>query len=221
MKDSKFWFLAFLVASVAALGYRWQANHTKSQLLRERFHVDSLQAVNDTQRVVFLRDLRITERRVAQAQLQRDSIDRLLKLKPKAGVGTTVVIRSVDTVLLGTATDTTGREATFQSYTQPYTIVAQAKLPQPPETPSLALAIRLDTIPVGLKLGCRPGKPLQTAHAAITSPIWASVNLVALTQDPSICNPPKVSGFRVPILGMRVPWWGTVLLGAVVWEVVR
>jgi hypothetical protein len=128
----------------------------------------------------------------------------------------------VDTVLLGQSTDTAGREATFAHYQPPYSILARVALPLPPTPPQMALAIRLDTIPLGVRVGCRPGKGLQSAYAAISSPIWAQVNLVALAQDPGVCNPPKPSyGFRMPVVGVRLPWWVPVAVGAIGWEVLR
>lgn len=213
---------ALVVAAVLLLAQSCESNRLRDQLRTTHFRADSLEAVADTQRVTFLGVLQLTERRVVQVAQARDSLDRLLKLRPTVKVAAVVTLPVVDTVVVGVASDTTGREATFSHREPPYTVLAAVTLPVPPETPQMRLAIRLDTIPLGLRLGCRPGKPLATAHAAITSPIWAQVSLVALTQDPALCNAPRASyGFRVPGLGVKLPWWVPILGGAVAWEVVR
>ena len=223
MNRSTGWLVGWGVIALALFIQTCRFERTKNELRSARLTSDSLQAVAETQVTQLRGNLRIVQRQVVQTQLQRDSLDRLLRAKrPVSRVGAVVTIRSVDTVLVGEAADSTGRQATFEAYHPPYSIVAQASLPIPPETPQLRLAIRLDTIPLGLRLGCTPGKGIQSAYAAITSPIWAQVNLVALTQDPLVCNPVKPTyGFRIPVLGVRFPWWATALGTVIIWETIR
>lgn len=199
-----------------------ETDRLRAQLLTSQFRTDSALAAADTQKVRLLGALRLTSRRAVQMAQKADSVDQLLQQSRKALVSLAATVRPLDTVLVAQPATVDSadslRTARFNGRYPPYTITAEVQVPRPPVAPTMRLAVLLDTIPLGVRIGCtkNPGKAPQSAQVAVGSPIWAQVNLVALTTAPEVCNAALVVKPK-----KRVPWWGLLLAGAIGWEVVR
>jgi DMSO/TMAO reductase YedYZ molybdopterin-dependent catalytic subunit len=85
------------------------------------------------------------------------------------------------------------RVAEFHVRAAPYTVTAEAVLPPMPDSAVLELRIRLDTIPVAVRVGCSNTihGGVRAATVAAESPPWAKVNLRDVAQEAGVCSPAR------------------------------
>lgn len=141
--------------------------------------------------------LQAVQRLAVQTRLERDQLDRALKLERIASAGLRVTIAELRRELASgpVLEDTAGtRSASWSLRQPPYSIEATATLPRPPATGTLAIGVRLDSIPLHLRLSC--GAPdqfgIRPAAATLTGPPWARLELGRVEQDQDVCRSPAL-----------------------------
>lgn len=218
------WVLVALLLYVGTLNL--QLASVTRQRDAERWRVDLLEAARDTTRLRLVRTrdslLRVFQRRVIQEKQRADALDRALGLERRLRVAASVRFDSALAQVAGTPTiaDSDGdRSSQFHLRQPPYTVDATAVLPPPPEQGRLVVAVRLDPLPLSLRIGCGPAvRGVRPATASLVVPPWATVVLDSLSQAPEVClsplaqTPPK----------KRWPWLvGGLVAGVIGWELIR
>jgi hypothetical protein len=148
--------------------------------------------------------LRIVERQAVQITQRADALDRALRDEriEHATIRTTVdSLRRIAFATVVSARDAVAdsahavRRAHFDLRQAPYTIVADADIPPPPDSASLAMHLTLDPIPLDLRLECSPPDAHGIRSGSITAagPRWANVRLDHVEQSPELCASPALS----------------------------
>lgn len=139
-------------------------------------------------------------RQIVQVRLERDSLDRALDSRPRVRADVGVTVAGVDTVVVAdtVVVDTADvRRATFRARREPFTVAAAVALPPPgPLSPTLNLSIALDTLDMGVRIGCGPPGPQGVRRATFGAelPWWATPRVRSVEQEPGVCNPEAVDG---------------------------
>lgn len=182
------WLLLALVAVVAGLYVR--GNVFRGQAARNALRGDSLEAAADTTRRVFQNDHVRQERRIVQAELKRDSLDKQLKRTTALLASVTGQVRPLDTVLVAKVTeDSLIRKARFQADRPPYHVDLTAYLPPPPQNGSLEGSIRLDPAVLQMRTQCgQPVNGVRPATLMFSGPDWLEFSIHSAQQDPLFCN---------------------------------
>lgn len=191
----------FLTAVIVALllgcgyGYHMYAAERAARVTAQ-LSLDSLEAVEDTTRqrlVGVLGDsVAYWERRVVQLNEANDSLGEALEQRTVAHNRAVARVDELETQVHGiideqaTPSGETVPGAVFELRRPPYTVWARAVISNPP---ILNFQIQLDSIPLGIRLGCGLNDDLSKAYVGIRSPEWAQIRIVDAQQDDSICNP--------------------------------
>jgi hypothetical protein len=192
----------------------------------ERWRVDALEAARDTTRMRLVRTrdsmVRVFQRRIIQEKQRADAFDMALQLERRARIVATLRLDSLLAQVAGTPTiaDSDGvRTSQFHLRQPPYTVEATAVLPPPPEQGRLVVAVRLDPLPLHLRVGCGPAvRGVRPATASLVVPPWATVSLDSLSQSPEVC----VSPIALEPPKKRWPWVvGGLVAGVIGWELIR
>ena len=193
-----------LVAWLALTGVKLHLMKGKYQAAALRG--DSLEAANDRQRAMWAAGVLVQARRIVQLTIEKDSVDRALHVESRARYRLGVQVADL-TAKLAARVDTTPegtRTATFHQRTVPYTIDATAALPAPPATGTLDVRVALDPIELRGRVGCGAAVAgVRPATFYAEGPSWARLSLLALEQDPAVCNAAK----GLPAPGWKLPWW--------------
>lgn len=149
------------------------------------------------------------ERRVVQQRQRGDQLDRALGRERIARLAAEVRVHALDSSIasLGAVRGDTGvRVAEFAVRDEPYTIQATATLPPAPRPGALRVRVTLDSVLLGLRLGCGSanGQGIRPATATILGPPWAAVALGAVEQSPDLCRSPALQ----PRRPSRLRWAG-------------
>ena len=209
-----------LACGLLLSGFWWRA--ARAAALRQ----DAIEAAADTTRRVLARSFSgaviARERRAVQAELRADALDRELRRRTAALAVARVAIDSLAAgVVAEKPAEVIGADVRVASYRidqPPFHVTAIDTVPPPPARPRLALAIRLDAIPMSLRLMCGARDRLTgvaPASVLVESPPWAQVTLERVQQAPEICSP--VPRLAVPNVGFGGAWrWGgrALLVGA-------
>jgi hypothetical protein len=139
--------------------------------------------------------LRAAERQVVQVAQTRDALDRALGRERIARYALTTRMDSLArTVSAVSVRDSLGdvRRAHFATRDAPYTVVADVTMPVPPDSARIALTVAIDSIPIGVRVGCAPPNAdgIRTASIVATAPVWARVRLGRVEQSPELCASP-------------------------------
>lgn len=203
------WLVGFVLLVVAGLvialfAYRGAA---RANGLR----ADSLVAVLDTERVISNGKESAFVLRVLQSQLVIDSLDILVKQKPKVKIVTVVTVdtlRLFDTVSVAVDANDV-RSANFTKDTTPFHVKLAVSLPPPPRAGQVSMQVSLDSIPLDARIGCgEKVGGVRSATTYVTAPPWAKVGLRQVQADPDVCNATVLPGFDVKI---RLPWWASIV----------
>ena len=185
----------------AYLGYlNMRLAHEQQEKIRYAFKADSAMAEADTTKIMMIQQGLFHVKRAIQMKQERDSVDRALRMERQAKLELVTRIRWLNDTLSGVhvpSPDSSTRVAEFNEYREPYTIKARATLPQV-APPTLAVEVRLDSIPLSLRLGCQKGDGIRTASVVAQGPTWASLRIAAVNQSPEICNPTVAPAARSP-----------------------
>lgn len=212
---------------VGALAYhRARLASVRRELATAALRADSLEAVADTTRLLALGaagdSLAVYQRRSVQEIQRGDRLDRALRQERIARLGLQAQLAALDTSVTGGPTsETLGvRSGHFDIRKPPYTIQADAFLPAPPAAGTLDLDIQLDTLKLGLRLGCLAPNDVGIRAAQVTTfgPPWAKIQLGEVSQSPDLCRSPALAqrpGSRV------LPFLLGIVAGVVGWEVIR
>jgi len=175
--------------------------HERGRAHANGLRADSLEAAVDTTRY----EAGVWQRRLLQAEITRDSLDRLLKQRPAVRIVTVVQVDTVRETVEAPVTGDTIRRATFRLRQPPFTLGASVALPAPPATGTLTADIALDPLPLSLRIGCGEARGgIRPATASIEAPPWARISLDQVQGRPEVCNPQTTT--------RSTPWWA-VLLG--------
>ncbi len=194
-----------------ALAIGWGALQTvKASNARERAAQAALRATNEaaahdsTRKLAgkvaeLLGDsLQAVQRLVLQQQQRGDQLDRALGLERIAAAGLRVRIRDLEATIAGTPvhedSGTKVRRSDFTLRQPPYLITATAILPPPPALGSLIARVQLDSIRLGLRLGCGKADKdgIRPAAATVTGPPWAELTITAVEQSEDLCQSPAL-----------------------------
>jgi hypothetical protein len=180
-----------IVALLAVSGGLWLRGEVwQGRAVANALALDSTQAMADYTRRVYQGDHVRQERRIVQAKLSRDSVDKQLKRTTTLLARLTAQVKPIDTVLVSQVTeDNNVRQARFQTHTPPYTIEATAVLPPPPQQADLNLRIRLDPARLVMRSQCgQPVRGIRPATLMITGPQWLTFTVDSAQQEPLFCN---------------------------------
>lgn len=189
----------------AVIGWQGcQINRLGAEFVGATLARDSALAAADSTRAVSARaarllgdSLRAVERRVIQVRQERDAFDRALR-RERLALGTIRVtldsFRTTASAPVSTPLpDTTVRVATFEVDSTAYHLTARAELPPAPRAGTLHATVRLQPVPVELRLGCGAAvRGIRPAFVTATVPPWARVELGPFTQDPELCRSPAL-----------------------------
>lgn len=181
-----------MVVALGVMGFRLR--RAQLALQDAALRADSTEAANDRQRTLLVRGLEVQARRIIQMTLERDSLDRDLRVESRLRVAAQIqVARLLATTTATTEEDTTGtRRASFNVRQEPYTAHADVALPRPPTPGTLALQVSLDTIGMHARVVCGTAVAgVRPATLLVDGPPWAAFRLEQLEQDPAVCNAPK------------------------------
>lgn len=215
-----------LVLWGAITWHRWQLGRVRAALATAALRADSIEAVADTTRLLALQStgdsVRAYQRRVIQETQTSDRLDRELRQERIARLGLQAQLASLDTAVTGGPTsEVLGVRTGHFSFRQPpYTVQADASLPAPPAAGTLDLKVQLDTLRLGLRLGCLEANDIGIRAAQVTTigPPWAKIQLGEVSQSPDLCRSPALAK-RPP--SRVLPFLLGIVAGVVGWEVIR
>lgn len=187
------WVLVALLAWIGMLNMRLGQAHRQVQVTALR--ADSVLAANDSTHQRNITNLgavvSVYSRRVVQAEQRNGALEKDLRLTRRALYDATLRLGSFDSVLHDTVrvVERDVRVGQFRTYTPPFQVEADVRLPPPPGQGELALKVSLDTIPVRVSLGCAPRGPggVRPAIIQAQTPPWASLDWTSVSQTPDIC----------------------------------
>lgn len=163
----------------------------------------------DSQRVAFTR-------LVVQVTQERDALDRTLKLVRQANYDLMVSLKSYQGTATGLATASVDTlRSHFEVRDPPYSITAEAMLVPKPKVSTLGIKVKLDSLPLSVRVGCSMNSlgGIRSATISVTAPPWAVVGLPSLSQSPEVCQSPSValraSPSRWALFGKLVAFGGT------------
>lgn len=222
------WILLVVVITAAA-GVIW---YLRGQVRSESLARENAEAQGELQRTV----LGSQAKRMQQLELERDSVDRVLKTKPKVEIRTVTVVKEVKTSGTAVVTADPGdsvRRATFisDSSWHPYHGEISVALPRPdmllagpdsappapPTRATLDLRLGIAPIPATIRIRCSTDADAGGVRRAYTTaqdlPSWASIDLGQPIADPEVCSPaPRALQFRLNAPTVAV-MGGAALLG--------
>lgn len=156
--------------------------------------------------------LRMVERRSLQIVQRADALDRALDAEriEHAAMRTTVdSVRQIAFAPSASLADSAGarRAAHFELRQPPYHIVADAELPMPPDSGTLAVRVALDPIPIDVRLECSraDASGIRTASIAATAPRWAQLRLDHVEQSAELCASPALAQVTGRLRGRLIP----------------
>lgn len=194
------WYALGLVG-LCVTGYIVWLRHELADRTRELEHVamvadsalaeaDSVHRVAlDSQHIVFVR-------RIVQVTQERDALDRTLKLVRQANYDLMVSLKSYQGTATGLATASADTlRSHFEVRDPPYSITAEAMLVPKPKVSTLGIKVRLDSLPLSVRVGCSTNSlgGIRSATISVTAPPWAVVGLPSLSQSPEVCQSPSVA----------------------------
>lgn len=200
------WLVVVVALAATVFGAIRRAHRAEAAALRASFMADSLEAVHDTTRelrvsVAALGDsLRVVARRAVQVKQKRDALDRELRVERIAREQLAVRVAELSSVVQSrpetvyAAASGRARRAVFDLRQAPYTVHAEVAMPADTGRASMRLRVTLDTIPLGVRLGCgaRGALGVRPAVVSVTAPRWASVRIGRVEQAPELCGVPVV-----------------------------
>lgn len=194
-----------LLVLAARLAYlEWQLERARSDVRELALRTDSLEAELDTTRLVLLSaDSQVAtwQRRAVQTELERDSIDRALKLRPVVRIAAKVDPKP------DTATATVALEDSMRvsSHFDRPAYQAHVEVTIIRDSARIALVVDVKPILLEVRVGCggagTSAGHIRTASVALSAPAWATVELGRLEQDPDVCNAelqPNEPGWKTP-----------------------
>ena len=204
--------IAFLLLSIGtvAVSKVWRPPDVRSRAadLAAVRAVDRAAAAHDSTRTLDLGDALdarfvAVQRRAVQAELRADVLDGALRLERRSRAELAVTVASLrvrtagetvhiepDTTLVEGAPGEPVRRAHFSVRETPWTVQAEVVLPPPPAPGTIDLQVRLDTLPIAVRLGCgSPGVAgVRSAAVTVVAPAWATVRLARVEQESGVCE---------------------------------
>lgn len=209
--------ILLLCVTVVSVVY---AQMTITEYRDAAFRADSIEAAADTAELLHLAALDSTvnfyEIRIVQAELQRDSIDRELQLRPVVRLEGELrfdTLHIVDTVYAMVPPDYAENDPGVQEYEfegvkPPFSYRGNAIIHVPSQNGIFNVSIvQEDPTPVTVRVGCEnlPGG-IRKAYALVGTDPPFSIVPGEVFQDPDICNPPV--GFKLlPELSVKGVGW--------------
>jgi hypothetical protein len=203
-----------VVAFAAAVVQTERLAAAREQGMRAAWAADTVQAAADTTRDIYIDaavlgdSLRLVQRRAVQVTQRADELDRKLGLERVARDELQATIAELNRASIGSQVaapvDDSVRTGTFEVRAEPYTVLATVALPRPPARGRLDVDVRLDTLPLEIRLGCgSPGKGgVRPASVTAVGPAWAKVKLGRVEQAPAVCA--DISASSAPSLLRRL-----------------
>jgi len=185
------WLLIALAVVVVGLYVR--GNVFRGQAVQNALRSDSLEAAADTTRRVFQNDHVRQERRIVQAELKRDSLDKQLKrttallanVKAEVKPLTDVAVLPAEPEVVNGMT-----QVGFRADRPPYHLTETAFLPLNHRIDSIRVdTIRLDPALIQMRTQCgQPVNNVRPATLMFSGPNWLEFTVQSAQQDPLYCN---------------------------------
>lgn len=154
---------------------------------------DSVEAANDTTRKFLLGELVGWQRRAVQTELERDELDRRLKIESAFRSKVELAIKRLDakipadTVMIG---ETGAIVVPFAYREKPYTLDGTMNVSADTQRAVLDIHITLDTAKLEVRVGCS-NHPVSQATVNVSTPSWLTTRLDSVVSETRVCNPPK------------------------------
>ncbi len=178
-----------------------QRERLQSAARRASLSADSTQAARDstTSRAVWLSavsdSLRVYQRRIVQTRQRADSLDDALGIERAARYSIAAEVSELRTQIAATVTEggASVRTATFRVRDAPFYVDARVTLPHPPGEGQMTVRVSLDTAVIEARVGCglADGAGVRPATLSLIGPVWMTLRLGPLEQDPRVCSPEK------------------------------
>jgi hypothetical protein len=191
--------VAVLVLGLLFFGQTCRLDRANRRHQATALRADSTEAANDTLKWVILDfedSLPVLMQRIVQTEIERDSIDRQLKVESRVRAQLEVMVDSLQVtaaapVTVDSTDSTDTRSASFRVRQEPFTALALVELPPPPADGRIDLTIRVDPLPLNARVVCGPRKDgIRRANVVFEVPEWASLRVERVSQDPAVCNAP-------------------------------
>lgn len=166
-------------------------------------------AATDRRAVALLGDsLRLVAKHVVQVTQRADALDRALRDERISHAAIRTTMDSLRRTAIAAASLTPRaainsvadsahavRRASFNIRQSPYTIAAEAEIPPPPDSATIALRVALDPVPLDVRLECAApdANGIRAASIVASAPRWADVNLGRVEQSPDLCASPALA----------------------------
>lgn len=190
------WFVAVIVSLVVA--YQRSVHKAEERAYLAQAVIDGLFAAADTTRVEHMKETDLYMRRIVQAEMKADAINK--KLKTESSVRATLQY-FVDSVYGAADVDDSGMDGDtlpdilnlpFSGYTKPYTVSGTATIDFVEDTAGVTYKVAMDPFKIGVRVEC--GKQavngVRPASMVIEAPSFVRVSLDTLRQAPEVCSPP-------------------------------
>lgn len=163
--------------------------------------------------------LHVFQRQVVQTAQRSDAIGQALQLERRGRYQLATSVDSLNRVLSSRSSVTQDsqsvRRADFDVRQAPYTVALTVELPAPPDTGRIDLHVRLDSIPLGLRLSCANPDPhgIRAASIEAIAPPWASVRFGSVEQSPDLCVSPALTNSTTHATGRALVRWKPLVVG--------
>ena len=193
--------LALVIQQHALIAERHRAATFALGAVNERAMHDTTHAValeNTTVARLLGDTLVMFERQVVQARQERDAMDRALHAERIARYAMESTVRALHRDTVAAVQDVTvgdTRRAVFDVRDPPYDVHAEVEMPPGPDTSRLSVRVRMDPLPLSVRLVCGAADEngIRAASIAAEAPAWATVRFDRVEQSPELCASPALA----------------------------
>jgi hypothetical protein len=144
--------------------------------------------------------LRLAERLVVQKTQRQDELDRALRRERIARFGASVTTDSLSMTSRGEVATSQAdgmrsvRRASILIRQAPYTLTAEVRLPDVPDTGVMSVHVVLDTLHLETRIGCAgpDANGIRQATVSAMGPKWATVRFDRVEQSAELCASPTL-----------------------------
>lgn len=193
--------LLAVTAVVLFCGYMYaQANDARDKAREAALRADSIGAALDTTRLVYSGEIEglkgevsVWQRRAIQTEVEKDALDRELGEESVARANAELTIANLEAQLSGdpvSVDEDDVRSSTFLYETDLLSLVADIRLPPPPDAGIGDFNVTFKPFNIHARLTCKESDTdIKKASLIFATPPNINLVLTNLVQEPWICNP--------------------------------